>query len=101
MLPDRKSFLFRYGIAILAIAILLLLSFGLRSLGIQLNLTAPIVIAIVAVSWFGGRGPGIVVSIVIVGIAMLSRMAAEPATCRTGRCSTSPASGRWWTRWAG
>jgi two-component system cell cycle sensor histidine kinase/response regulator CckA len=80
MLPDRKSFLFRYGIAILAIVILLLLSFGLRSLGIQLNLTAPIVIAIVAVSWFGGRGPGIVVSIVIVGIAMLSRMAAEPAT---------------------
>ena len=59
MLPDRKSFLFRYGIAILAIAILLLLSSGLRSLGIQLNLTAPIVIAIVAVSWFGGRGPGI------------------------------------------
>lgn len=80
MLPDRKSFLFRYGIAVLAIAVLLLLSATLRSLGVQLNLTAPIVIAIVAVSWFGGRGPGILVSVVIVGIAMVSRMATEPAT---------------------
>lgn len=72
-----KSLSFRYGVAILLFAAVIGLSLILRYFDIQINLTAPVMVVVVAAAWFGGRGPGILISVLIVGVSMLSPRNAE------------------------
>lgn len=60
MSRDLRSIVYRYGLAALVFTAVIAVSLLLRYLGYQVNLTILIVIALVAVSWWGGRGPGIV-----------------------------------------
>ena len=67
-----KSLFLRYGFSILLFAAVLGLSLVLRYFGLQVNLTIPIIVAIVGSAWFGGRGPGILICVLIVAVSMLS-----------------------------
>lgn len=60
----REHWAFRYGIAIFLCAATIGLSFALRRAGISINLTIPVVLAVVLSAWYGGLGPGILTSIV-------------------------------------
>ena len=53
----------RYGLAVVCFSATVGLSLILSNLGIRLNLTIPIVLALVATAWYGGRGPGILISV--------------------------------------
>lgn len=62
---EIKSAWLRYGLAVLLFGLTIGLAIGLEKLGVQLNLTIPIVFALVAASWYGGRGPGLLYSILV------------------------------------
>ena len=53
----------RYGLAIVCFGATVGLSVLLSNLGVRLNLTIPIVLALVATAWYGGRGPGLLISV--------------------------------------
>jgi PAS domain S-box-containing protein len=53
----------RYGLALVCFGATVGLSLLLSNIGIRLNLTIPIVLALVATAWYGGRGPGLLISI--------------------------------------
>ena len=59
----RKNWLLRYGLAVAMFASVVVLSIALESAGLKLNLTIPIVFALVATAWYGGRGPGLLISL--------------------------------------
>src|SRR5688572_13399902 len=58
----KSHWLFRYGLSIVLFAATLGLSLLLTHFGIKLSLTIPIVFALVAAVWYGGRGPGLLIS---------------------------------------
>lgn len=55
--PQRRSFLFRYGLAILLVIAPLLLTLVVRRAGLTLNPTWPVLISFLLISWYAGRGP--------------------------------------------
>ncbi len=70
----------RYGSAVLVAGLTLGLSLVLRSFDIRLNFTIPIVAGLVAVSWFAGRGPGILHAVLLVGTTALTQSVPENST---------------------
>lgn len=63
-----RSAAFRYGLSIAIFAVTLTISALLSRYNLKINLTALIVVALVAVSWYAGRGPGILFSLLVVGV---------------------------------
>ncbi len=68
-MPNRSKFdrvrthwLFRYGLAVVLFASVLVLSITLDRLSAKISMTIPIVFALVAAVWFGGRGPGLLIA---------------------------------------
>ncbi len=61
--PVKWHPVLRYGLAIVCFGATVGLSVLLSNLGARLNLTIPIVLALVATAWYGGRGPGLLISI--------------------------------------
>ena len=61
----------RYGLAIVCFGATVGLSILLSKLGVRLNLTIPIVLALVATAWYGGRGPGLLISILFQATTIL------------------------------
>ena len=63
----RKStewhWIYRYGLAVVLFAVTLGLSRLLSSVGLSVNLTIPIVLSLAAAAWYGGLGPGLLISI--------------------------------------
>jgi PAS domain S-box-containing protein len=55
--------LFRYGLAVVLFAATLGISLAVRWSGERINLTIPVVMALVLAAWYGGRGPGILISV--------------------------------------
>jgi PAS domain S-box-containing protein len=53
----------RYALAVGLFAATIALSILLNSFSTKINLTIPIVLALVATAWYGGRGPGVLISI--------------------------------------
>lgn len=60
-----------YILAILLFSATLGLSILISSFGIKLNYTIPVVVSLVAASWYGGRGPGLLISVLFHGTTML------------------------------
>lgn len=58
-----RHWLFRYGLALTIFAATIGLSLLLNYLTVKINLTIPVVLALVAAAWYGGRGPGLLISI--------------------------------------
>jgi PAS domain S-box-containing protein len=55
----------RYGLALLLFGLIFGLSQILAYYGIRLNFTIPVVVGLVAASWWGGRGPGLLLALAI------------------------------------
>jgi PAS domain S-box-containing protein len=75
--PGRESnnfqthWLFRYGLAVVLFGATLGLSLLLNYINFKINLTIPIVFSLVATAWYGGRGPGLLISILFEGTTIL------------------------------
>ena len=65
MTKKLVSLLWRYGLAILAFALPLLLSMLLRRLHIVFDPTWLLLAALIAAAWFLGRGPGLLVALLL------------------------------------
>ena len=63
-----RSGLFRYGLSLAIFAATIGIAGLLSYAGFKINLTALIVVALVAASWYGGRGPGILYSVLVIGV---------------------------------
>jgi len=61
--PWLRGRLARYGLAVAIFAATIGLSLTLRYFELRVNLTIPVVFALVAAAWFGGRGPGLLVAV--------------------------------------
>src|SRR4051812_40876088 len=74
-LKDRRDrwwhVLLRYALAVVLFGGVLGLSLLLERLQFKLNLTIPIVFALVATVWWGGRGPGILISVLFEGATII------------------------------
>ncbi len=75
----------RYGLALLCFGATVGLSLILSNLGIRLNLTIPIVLALVATAWYGGRGPGILISVLFQATTII--FTPVPADSSLGRAT--------------
>jgi PAS domain S-box-containing protein len=65
--PKQRHWLFRYGLAVAVFAVTVGLSLLLVWLGIRISFAIPILVGLVGVVWYGGRGPGILLSILFHG----------------------------------
>jgi len=72
MLRDWKSVLLRYGLALGLLVVIIAIQTLLLLYGIKLSFTIPIIVGLVAAGWFGGRGPGVFLSILIAVVSALS-----------------------------
>jgi PAS domain S-box-containing protein len=61
----------RYGLAILIYGLTIGLSLLLSHFEAQINLTIPVVLAMVATAWYGGRGPGLLLSVLFEGTTII------------------------------
>src|SRR5690242_6651415 len=77
-----KSLILRYGLAILVLAVILVVQNLLLAYSIKLSFTIPIIVGLVAVGWYGGRGPGILLSALIQAINIYSNT--RPPTVSDG-----------------
>lgn len=67
----RSSWL-RYGLSLGLFVLTLLIAYGLQTLGFKINLTILVVFVLVAASWYGGTGPGLLLSVLIEITTVLS-----------------------------
>ncbi|CAN5344256.1 hypothetical protein BH20ACI2_BH20ACI2_18500 [soil metagenome] len=58
-----NHWIFRYALSLILFGLIIGLSLLLSRYGIKINLTIPVVLALVAAAWYGGRGPGILISV--------------------------------------
>src|SRR5439155_21320505 len=61
--PGKKHWLPRYGMAVLLFVATIGLALLLNNSSAKINFTIPIVFAVVAAAWYGGRGPGLLISV--------------------------------------
>ena len=66
-----RHWLFRYGLAVFLFALTLGLSTLFSRIGLSINLTVPLIVSIVAAAWYGGRGPGLLISVLFQGATLL------------------------------
>ena len=59
MMKTLRSLVWRYGFALVAFALPLLLSWGVRQWHLSFDSTWLLIIALLVVSWLAGRGPGL------------------------------------------
>ena len=73
----------RYGLALGAFALILLITFAIpRLTGVNLDLTSLIILAMIASAWYLGRGPGLLFAIAFE--IMLNYFSTQPYTTRSG-----------------
>lgn len=65
------TWVWRYSLPLLLFGLVLGLSQILSNINFKLNLTIPIVFAMVATAWWGGRGPGILLGVFFEGATIL------------------------------
>ncbi|HEX3102787.1 MAG TPA: PAS domain S-box protein, partial [Pyrinomonadaceae bacterium] len=75
--PVNHHWVFRYGLAILLVAATIGLSLLLNHFGIKLNFTIPVVVALVVGSWYGGRGPGLLIGVLFQATTIIFAKAPE------------------------
>ena len=74
MASDTRSTLFRYGLALAIFAVIVPVALLLIQYSIQLNITILVAVGLAAASWYGGRGPGLLlVGLVVAMAAVMNR----------------------------
>lgn len=59
----ERHWILRYGLAVALVAITIGIAVLLNNFGVKLNFTIPVVLALVAGAWYGGRGPGLLIGV--------------------------------------
>ena len=62
---------FRYGFSVLLFTALIAIALLLRYSHIDINLTIPVVIGLIAATWWGGRGPGLVFVFLVIAATVV------------------------------
>jgi PAS domain S-box-containing protein len=64
MSKQTRSVALRYGLPVAAFALIMLISFGIRQLlSSRPDLTTLVIVLLIATAWYGGRGPGLVITL--------------------------------------
>ena len=79
MAPKWRSGLARYGLAVAIFAGLALFALLLSKFSIQLNTSLIVAVGLAAASWYGGRGPGLL----LLGLILALTMAMNPVRADT------------------
>jgi two-component system, cell cycle sensor histidine kinase and response regulator CckA len=74
----RSSWL-RYGLSVGLFILTLLIAAGLQALSIRLNLTILVVFVLVAATWYGSLGPGLLMAVLIESITIYGIIVKLPA----------------------
>ncbi len=69
-----KNTAFRYGLALGTFALTLIIALLLQYYSIKLNLIFLVVVALIIPSWFGGRGPGLLVAILLILFSIFTNL---------------------------
>lgn len=67
------SFAINYSVAVIAIVITLAISILLSRYSITVNMMIPVVVAIIVPTWFGGKGPGLMVGLTFELVTIVTR----------------------------
>jgi PAS domain S-box-containing protein len=80
----KRHWMVRYGFAVLMFGVTLAIGLlNTRYFELRLNLTIPVVLALVAVAWYAGRGPGILIGILFqVSTIIFSTAPPDPVLAR-------------------
>ncbi|MCI0489111.1 MAG: PAS domain S-box protein [Blastocatellia bacterium] len=80
-----KSAMMRYGLGLAAFALTILIAIIFRRYSIRIDLSLLVILVLIGVSWYGGKGPGLMVLILVelttIANALLGR-ATQPITTR-------------------
>lgn len=68
----RARWFIRYGLGVGLFIATLLISTGLLYFSIRINLTILVVFVLVAATWYGGRGPGLLLAVLIMATTIVS-----------------------------
>ncbi len=82
-MKDIRSTTLRYGLALGSFAITLFIALVLRHFSININLTILIVVVLLGTTWYGGRGPGLLLAFLLEAATIILTPAA--AQTSTGR----------------
>jgi two-component system cell cycle sensor histidine kinase/response regulator CckA len=85
MLKTVKSYLLRYGFALLIFVAVIALAILLRRLAIAIDLGFLVILALIAVSWFWGRGPGLMMLILFEAVSVAFIYQTQPERMLTGK----------------
>jgi two-component system cell cycle sensor histidine kinase/response regulator CckA len=66
-----RSLVFRYGLAVVAVGVILGVSLLLQQFEVRLNLTLLVFFGLVVVTWYAGRGPGILLAVLVQIVVLL------------------------------
>lgn len=67
-----RSVALRYGLALGSVAVTIFVSAVLSYYSIKLNLTILVIVALIVPTWYGGKGPGLLVGILFEVVTLLS-----------------------------
>jgi two-component system, cell cycle sensor histidine kinase and response regulator CckA len=85
MLKTVKSYVLRYGLALLVFFAVIALAVLLRRLAIAIDVGFLVILALIAVSWFWGRGPGLMVLVLFELVAVAFVYQTQPERLSTGK----------------
>ena len=85
MLKTAKSLTLRYGSGLLVFALIITLATVLRRLSIAIDLGFLIILALIAVSWFWGRGPGLLVLVLFEFVSIMFTYKTQPERLFTAK----------------
>jgi PAS domain S-box-containing protein len=67
-----RSVALRYGLGLGSVAITIFISIVLSNYSIKLNLTILVIVALIVPTWYGGKGPGLLVAVLFEVVTIIS-----------------------------
>ncbi len=79
-----RSIAMRYGLALASFVLTLFIALVLRYYSIRISLAIPIILVLIGTTWYGGKGPGLMVAILLeIATILLASPSPETSLART------------------
>ncbi|HEY7545976.1 MAG TPA: PAS domain S-box protein, partial [Blastocatellia bacterium] len=75
----QLPFVWRYGLGLGAFALTILIAFILRRYSVSFDLSLVVILVLIGVSWYGGKGPGLMVLILFETITIATALRSQTA----------------------
>jgi light-regulated signal transduction histidine kinase (bacteriophytochrome) len=75
-----RSAIYRYGLALIIFIVIIVTAALLEQASLKVNMSLPVVIGLVVATWFGGRGPGLLLAILVQIVTIFSNGVAPDST---------------------